>query len=112
MPHAIQVPDITQKHGDWRDNLFQNGYAIIKNAVPASRAAGYVESMTQWLEKFPLGFDRNNPSTWTEEHLPAHMKYASSLFSRSRPRSGPLPIYVSATNNNQRGDVPLLLHFS
>ncbi|KAE9369064.1 hypothetical protein N431DRAFT_510519 [Stipitochalara longipes BDJ] len=74
MPHATQLPDITQKHGDWRHDLFQNGYAIIKNAVPASRAAEYVESMTQWLEKFPLGFDRKDPSTWTEEHLPAHMK--------------------------------------
>ncbi|KAH8755962.1 hypothetical protein F5882DRAFT_481916 [Hyaloscypha sp. PMI_1271] len=74
MPHATPLPDITQKYGDWRDDLFQNGYAIIKNAVPASRAAAYVESMTQWLEKFPLGFDRNDPSTWIEEHLPAHMK--------------------------------------
>jgi hypothetical protein len=78
MPHATPLPDITQKHGDWRDDLFQNGYAIIKNAIPASRAAVYVESMTKWLEKFPHGFDRDDPSTWTEEHLPAHMKYISS----------------------------------
>ncbi|KAH8665715.1 hypothetical protein BGZ60DRAFT_378005 [Tricladium varicosporioides] len=73
MPHAI-IPDINKKHGDWRDDLFANGYAIIKNAVPADRAAGYLESMTQWLEKFPLGFERNDPSTWTPEHLPANMK--------------------------------------
>ncbi|KAF4634251.1 hypothetical protein G7Y89_g3856 [Cudoniella acicularis] len=73
MPHAI-LPNTTQKHGDWRDDLFTHGYAIIKNAVPEDRAAGYLESMTQWLEKFPLGFDRNDPGTWTPEHLPAHMK--------------------------------------
>ena len=73
MPHAT-ITDITVKQNAWRDDLAQNGYAIVKNAVPADRAAGYVESMTQWLEKFPLGFDRNDPSTWTEEQLPAHMK--------------------------------------
>lgn len=75
MPHATIIPDTTTKHGDWRDDLFKDGYAIIKNAVSKENAAGYVESMTQWLEKFPLGFDRNDPSTWTEEHLPANMKY-------------------------------------
>ncbi|CZR57868.1 uncharacterized protein PAC_07757 [Phialocephala subalpina] len=73
MPHAI-LPNTTTSYNDWRDGLYRDGYAIIKNAVPADRAASYVESMTQWLEKFPLGFDRNDPSTWTEEHLPAHMK--------------------------------------
>lgn len=73
MPHAI-LPDTTTTFGDWRDGLYKDGFAIIKGAVPADRASGYVESMTQWLEKFPLGFDRNDPSTWTEEHLPANMK--------------------------------------
>lgn len=73
MPHAI-LPDTTTTYGDWRDDLYKDGFAIIKGAVPADRASGYVESMTQWLEKFPLGFDRNDPSTWTEEHLPANMK--------------------------------------
>lgn len=74
MPHAI-IPDVSESYGDWRDQLFQDGFAIIKKAVPTERAAGYVEEMTKWLERFPLGFDRNDPSTWTEEHLPAHMKY-------------------------------------
>jgi hypothetical protein len=73
MPHAI-CPDVHEKHGDWRDDLFQNGFAIIKNAVSPENAAGYVEEMTKWLERFRLGFGRNDPSTWTEEHLPAHMK--------------------------------------
>lgn len=74
MPHAI-LPNVNEKYGDWREDLFQNGYAIIKGAVSRENAAGYVEEMTKWLERFPLGFDRNDTSTWTEEHLPAHMKY-------------------------------------
>ncbi|RDW68122.1 hypothetical protein BP6252_09518 [Coleophoma cylindrospora] len=73
MPHAI-IPNVDEKYGDWRDELFQDGFAVVKGAVPADRAAGYVEEMTKWLERFPLGFDRNDPSTWTEEHLPANMK--------------------------------------
>jgi hypothetical protein len=73
MPHAT-LPDVDEKYGDWRDDLFQKGFAIVRNAVNPERAAGYVEEMIKWLERFPLGFDRNEPKTWTEEHLPAHMK--------------------------------------
>jgi len=73
MPHATLL-DVNEKYGDWRDDLFKDGFAIIRNAVSPENAAGYVEQMTQWLEKFPLGFDRNDRSTWTEEHLPANMK--------------------------------------
>jgi len=32
----------------------------------------------KWLEKFPLRFDRNDPSSWTEDNLPAHMKFVPS----------------------------------
>ena len=73
MPHAI-IPDVEVIYGDWRDDLFRDGFTVIKNVISKEKAAGYAESMIQWLEKFPLGFDRNDPSTWTEEHLPAHMK--------------------------------------
>jgi hypothetical protein len=78
MPHKI-IPDIDEKYGDWRDDLFRDGYAIVKNVISKEKAAAYVESMMQWLEKFPLGFDRNDPSTWTPEHLPANMKFVSDF---------------------------------
>lgn len=42
MPHAI-LPDVEQKYNDWRDQLFQDGFAVVKNAISAERAAEYVE---------------------------------------------------------------------
>jgi hypothetical protein len=36
--------------GDFRDDLVRDGYAIIRGAVPADRAAGYVDEMYNWLE--------------------------------------------------------------
>ena len=77
MPHRESpppVPDISQQYGDFRDDLFRDGVAVVKDAVPKERCEHYIEQMTQWLERFPLGFDRSEPTTWTEEHLPAHMK--------------------------------------
>jgi hypothetical protein len=101
MPHAI-IPNVEEKYGDWRDQLFQDGYAIVKGAVPADRAAGYVEQMTQWLEKFPLGFDRNDPATWTEEHLPAHMKYGPISQSLYQANSSPEEECTTATPSHTR----------
>lgn len=77
MPHRLSDPvaiDVTQKYGDFRDQLFKDGYAVVKDTIPEDRCKNYIESMTQWLEKFPFGFNRNDPNTWVPENLPAHMK--------------------------------------
>ncbi|KAJ5809649.1 uncharacterized protein N7503_001867 [Penicillium pulvis] len=66
--------DDSKFYGDWRDELFQNGYVVIKNAIPKERCNHYIEKMFQWLESFPLGFDRYDRSTWTDCHLPEHIK--------------------------------------
>jgi hypothetical protein len=59
--------------GDWRDELVTKGYAVVK-AVPREKALEYREECFKWLESFPLGFDRNDVSTWKNEHLPVHVK--------------------------------------
>lgn len=78
MPHRLSDPvsiDTQKQYGDFRDQLFKDGYAVVKGAIDPEKCKNYyMEKMTQWLEKFPLGFDRNDPSTWTPQHLPAHMK--------------------------------------
>lgn len=74
MPHAESCTITPRTTGDWRDDLFRDGYAVVKGAVPAERAAEYVQHMYNWLEKFPLGFSRHDPATWTDEHLPVHFK--------------------------------------
>ncbi|KAJ5953498.1 hypothetical protein N7454_000394 [Penicillium verhagenii] len=58
------------KYGDFRDDLLQNGYAVIKGAVPRERALKYADEIYDWLEGFNLGFKRDDPSTIHKDHLP------------------------------------------
>lgn len=59
--------------GDWRDDFFKHGYALVKNAVPRERALGYQKRALDWLTKFNMGLDYNDPSTWNADHLPVMM---------------------------------------
>lgn len=61
-------------YGDWRDDFFAKGYAIIKNAITPERAAYYRQKQIEWLQSFGRGFDPNDESTWTQEHLPVSFK--------------------------------------
>lgn len=79
MPHAVTIPDPAKlddsaSYGDWRDDLFRDGFVVVKGAIPTEKADYYVDQMFKWVEKFPFGFDRNDRSTWTPEHLPTHIK--------------------------------------
>ncbi|RDW79243.1 putative phytanoyldioxygenase [Aspergillus mulundensis] len=74
MPHAVNTLDTTHSYGDWRDDLFKNGFVVVKNVIPKERCDYYIAKMFEWAERFPWGFDRNDKSTWTPEHLPTHMK--------------------------------------
>lgn len=38
------------KYNDFRDDLLQNGYAVIKGAVPKDRALKYADQIYDWLE--------------------------------------------------------------
>lgn len=38
------------KYNDFRDDLLQNGYAVIKGAVPKDRALKYADEIYDWLE--------------------------------------------------------------
>ncbi|WWD19949.1 hypothetical protein CI109_104422 [Kwoniella shandongensis] len=60
--------------GDWRDELAQQGYTVVKGAVPTEKALQYREKAFEWLESFPLGFKRDDPKTWTNDCLPVHVK--------------------------------------
>lgn len=79
MPSRISKPvpsqiDTTVRYGDWRDDLFDNGFAVVKGVIGREKAGEYSERMLSWLEKFQSGFDRNDKSTWRKEKLPHHMK--------------------------------------
>ncbi|KAL8279770.1 hypothetical protein RQP46_007865 [Phenoliferia psychrophenolica] len=59
-----------QPFGDFRDDLARYGYAVVRGAIPADRAAGYVNAMHDWLESFNLGYKRDDPNTIKKDLLP------------------------------------------
>lgn len=66
--------DTSEAHGDWRDQLVEDGYVVLKGVISQERANEYLKSMFQWLESFPYGFKKDDPSTWGPQNLPAHIK--------------------------------------
>jgi hypothetical protein len=76
MPHYENEPkiDTSAETGDWRESLFRDGYVVVKGVLSPEKAKSYQDRMLQWLETFPYGFNASDPSTWTKEHLPEHMK--------------------------------------
>lgn len=74
-PH--KYADLLQQ-GPFKDQLRQElslyGFHVVKGAIPESRAAEYRSRAHQWLENHGLGYDRNDEATWTNAHLPPHIK--------------------------------------
>ncbi|BAE58920.1 hypothetical protein F9C07_2281598 [Aspergillus flavus] len=61
-------------YGDWRDEFHRNGCVVLKNVISPERAKYYADKQIEWLKNFELGFDENDESTWTAEHLPVSFK--------------------------------------
>lgn len=77
MPIATGIKpyiDLDREFGDWRDDFARDGYAVIKAAIPAERAEQYRQRGFDWIEKWGLGFKRDDPSTWTKDHIPVVRK--------------------------------------
>lgn len=73
--HADDILQFTPKtYGDWRDDFHKYGCTVVKGVITPERAAYYREKQIEWLKKFDLGFDENDKSTWTAEHLPYSFK--------------------------------------
>jgi len=71
------IPDFatpTKKYNDFRDDLFANGYVVIKNAIPYKRAVEYQQKAFAWLKSFETELDLSNPDTWIKENLPVQSK--------------------------------------
>jgi hypothetical protein len=83
-PHATGDPlpdtgvDLIRHDGttycDWRDDFHRDGFAIVKNVITPERAEYYKQKQIEWLQSFGLGFNPNDESTWTQEHLPVSFK--------------------------------------
>ena len=66
--------DPSRHYGDWRDEFHQKGCVLIKNVISKERAQYYVDKQVQWLKNFDLGYDPDDKSTWTADHLPVSFK--------------------------------------
>ncbi|WWC59834.1 uncharacterized protein I303_102396 [Kwoniella dejecticola CBS 10117] len=66
--------DLDKHFGDWRDDLARDGYVIIKGAIPQDRASDYRGDFFHWVEKWGMGFDKNDKTTWKPENLPVVKK--------------------------------------
>jgi len=74
----------------------------VKGVITPERAEYYKAKQIEWLQSFGLGFDPNDESTWTSEHLPVAFKggmyfsYASShekFVWESRTEPGVLDVF-------------------
>lgn len=66
----LTSPRVENPGGDWRDDLDSKGYAVVKQAIPADRAARYQAKAFEWLKSFDSTLDFNDPSTWKGAKLP------------------------------------------
>lgn len=66
--------DTSEAYSDWRDQLIKDGYVVLKGVISHDKARRYLDSMFEWLEGFPYGFETSDPSTWGPQNLPAHIK--------------------------------------
>lgn len=57
-------------HGDWRDDILEQGYVVVKGAIPRDRAASYQNKAYEWLKSFDPDLDIDKPSTWDASKLP------------------------------------------
>ncbi|KAL1653555.1 hypothetical protein SLS61_003701 [Didymella pomorum] len=75
MPHYESEPkvDTSSATGDWREDLFRDGFVVVKGVLSPEKAQSYQERMFEWLETFPYGLKTDDHSTWGKEHLPEHM---------------------------------------
>lgn len=69
MTQPTTLPD-SAGSAPWLQQLATDGFIVIPNVIPKDKIDWYIEQSQQWLEKFPLGYDRNDNSTWDAEHLP------------------------------------------
>ncbi|KAH7107121.1 hypothetical protein BKA62DRAFT_753892 [Auriculariales sp. MPI-PUGE-AT-0066] len=71
-------PNVT--YGDFRDDLARHGWCVVPGVLSNEKCDSYISRMNAWLESFGLGYQRDDPSTWSEERLP--VSYRGGLFNQ------------------------------
>ena len=58
------------KYTDFRAELQENGFAVLKGVIPHDRAVQYQVKAYEWLKSFPGDLDFSKPDTWIDANLP------------------------------------------
>ncbi|KAL5341452.1 phytanoyl-CoA dioxygenase [Aspergillus crustosus] len=68
------APEIGQNlQNDLLAEISRDGYTVIKNVIPADRAARHQQNAFSWLKSFNnANLNISDPTTWTAENLPVH----------------------------------------
>lgn len=64
----------SQRFDDWRKDLLENGFALVKGAMSPQKAKQYQQRAFQWATSFGTELDFSKPNTWTKENIPAQEK--------------------------------------
>ncbi|KAG7928589.1 hypothetical protein KL925_000770 [Ogataea polymorpha] len=60
-----------RNHGDWRDELVRDGFAVVKGVISKDKVYEYQLEAFEWMKSFGNDkLDFHNPSTWKTENLP------------------------------------------
>ncbi|GAA6033237.1 hypothetical protein JCM8097_003010 [Rhodosporidiobolus ruineniae] len=76
------MPDATPS---WKRDLEENGYAVVRGAVPAERAEAYTQRAFDWAKR-SHGFDVEDRSTWRTEYLPVNENGLINLYGSSHEK--------------------------
>ncbi|GAM25630.1 hypothetical protein SAMD00019534_088050, partial [Acytostelium subglobosum LB1] len=57
----------------WRKDLYNNGWAVVRNVVPPERCETYRAAFWKWFEDFGTGIDRNDRASWSSDKWPANL---------------------------------------
>ncbi|KAF0323532.1 phytanoyl- dioxygenase [Colletotrichum asianum] len=66
----IPVLKSSLEPSDFRAELREKGFCVIKGAIPKDRANDYQHKAHDWLLSFGKGLKLEDPQTWTESNLP------------------------------------------
>lgn len=69
-PQKREFVPVEQIQEQWYKDLVENGFCVVKGAVPKERAEKCVDDMYSYLEGHNLGYDRNDTSTIHKDKLP------------------------------------------
>lgn len=70
LPLMILTMTWRSHYGDFRDALRDEGFVVVKNAIPRANAIEYQNRAYDWVRTFNTPLDFHDPDTWIKENIP------------------------------------------